>query len=281
MFIVDLLRPRTLVELGTDYGVSYCAFCQAVKTLQLDTRCYAIDTWRGDPQTRYYGEEVLADLRPHHDPLYGGFSRLIQSTFDNAISLFEDGSLDLLHIDGYHTYEAVHHDYETWLPKMSPRGVILFHDIQERQSDFGVWKLWDELKGRHPSFEFAHGHGLGVLAVGSECPPDLSILLDAADPAAIGEFFYQLGLRVEQAEALHSMEQAEILQSLRQDAATSKSKLEDCQRQNEELAARLESSAQQNQALAADLAALKQGRVWRTAMFLRRWRDRFLGKPAS
>jgi hypothetical protein len=272
MCIVDLLRPGMLVELGTDYGVSYCAFCQAVKTLQLDTRCYAVDTWRGDPQTRYYGEEVLADLRQHHDPLYGGFSRLIQSTFDEAVGTFEDGSIDLLHIDGYHTYEAVHHDYETWLPKMSRRGVILFHDTAERQGDFGVWRLWEELKSRYPSFEFVHGHGLGVLAVGGDCPPNLSILLDAPDPAAIGELFHQLGLRVEQAEAL---------QSLRQAAAASQASLEDRERQNAELATRLESVAQQNTGLAANLAAVKDGRLWRTAMFLRRWRDRLLGKPAS
>jgi O-antigen biosynthesis protein len=281
MFIVDVLRPGTLVELGTDYGVSYCAFCQAVKTLQLDTRCSAVDAWQGDRQARYYGKEVLADLRKHHDPLYGGFSRLIQSTFDDAIGLFEDGSIDLLHIDGYHTYEAVKHDYETWLPKVSARGVILFHDTSERHGDFGVWKLWEELRGRHPSFEFTHGHGLGVLSVGRDCPPALDILLNAADPAAIGEFFHQLGVRVEQAEVLHSMKQAEVLQSLRQDAAVSKARLEDCERQNEELAARLEDAAQQNKALSAEHEGMKGSKAWRAAMLLRRWLGRSSGKPAS
>jgi hypothetical protein len=87
MLVVDLLRPKTIVELGTHAGDSYCAFCQAAKELRLDLRCYAVDTWHGDEQSGLYGPEVLADLRSHHDQLYGGFSTLIQSTFDDALRM--------------------------------------------------------------------------------------------------------------------------------------------------------------------------------------------------
>ncbi|MGH2485202.1 MAG: class I SAM-dependent methyltransferase, partial [Ktedonobacterales bacterium] len=45
MLLVDLLRPRQVVELGAYRGTSYCGFCQAVVELELDTRCYALDTW--------------------------------------------------------------------------------------------------------------------------------------------------------------------------------------------------------------------------------------------
>src|SRR4051812_10929315 len=94
MFLVDVLRPRVLVELGTFSGVSYCAFCQAVKELKLKTLCYAVDTWEGDEQRGFdEGTEILRDLREHHDPLYGGFSSLIQSTFVEAVSGFEDGTI--------------------------------------------------------------------------------------------------------------------------------------------------------------------------------------------
>ena len=177
MYLVDLLRPACIVELGTRKGVSYCAFCQAVQHLGLTANCVAIDSWSGDVHTGAYGAAVLADLRRHHDPLYGEFSRLEQCLFHEALGGFRDGSIDLLHIDGLHTYDAVRGDFENWLPRMSLRGVMLFHDVAERRGDFGVWRLWSELTRRYPSFTFHHGHGLGVLGVGGALPDPVSEFL--------------------------------------------------------------------------------------------------------
>lgn len=198
MFMVDILRPRTIVELGVYSGVSYCAFCQAVKELNLNTRCFAIDTWQGDGNSGPYGPEILSNLREYHDPLYENFSSLIQSTFDNALSQFENDTIDLLHIDGFHSYESVKHDFESWLPKMSGRGVVLFHDINVRDPGFGVWKLWEEIKLRYPHFEFVHEHGLGVVSTGTSVPNGLRELIDLSeiDASIIRDFFNQLGQRL-------------------------------------------------------------------------------------
>ena len=194
-WIVAAAAPRTLVELGTFTGVSYAAFCQAVVRSRLGTRCHAVDTWQGDPHAGEDGEEVFEEFRAFHDERYAGFSTLLRSTFDEARDHIENGSIDLLHIDGLHTYDAVRHDFEAWAPKLSDRGVVLFHDTSERRDDFGVWILWSELRERYPAFEFFHGHGLGVLAVGPRAPPAVATLcaLDHWAATTVRDRFHSLG----------------------------------------------------------------------------------------
>ena len=92
-WLVEALRPLTIVELGTYSGTSYAALCQAVHTLRLETRCYAIDTWKGDKQTGFYGDDIFADLAAYNREFYSGFSSLIRSTFDEASQYFEDGAI--------------------------------------------------------------------------------------------------------------------------------------------------------------------------------------------
>jgi hypothetical protein len=197
--IMAMLKPNKFVELGTHKGDSYCAFCQAVDEHALNTACHAVDSWQGDGQAGFYGEEVFEELRTYHDPLYGGFSNLMKCLFDDALDYFSEGSIDLLHIDGHHTYDSVRHDFQSWLPKMSKRGIMLFHDTNVREREFGVWRLWSEISSRYPSFEFKFGHGLGILAVGEQIEREVQAFLKHAkdDQAGISRFFYHLGSKIE------------------------------------------------------------------------------------
>jgi hypothetical protein len=157
-------QPKIFVELGTHTGNSYFSFCEAVPDKGLVTRCYAVDTWKGDEQAGFYGDHVFELVNRHNESQYKSFSTLYRMTFDEALAKFQDQSVDLLHIDGLHTYEAVRHDFETWLPKLARGALVLFHDIKVTHGDFGVWKFWAELKEKYPqNFEFRHSHGLGVI----------------------------------------------------------------------------------------------------------------------
>jgi hypothetical protein len=105
-WLIQTIKPSIFVELGTYSGNSYLAFCQAVQEGKLDTRCYAVDTWKGDIHGGFYSDHIYDELNKYHNVNYAGFSRLMRMTLTKRW-VFRDGSIELLHIDGLHTYEAV------------------------------------------------------------------------------------------------------------------------------------------------------------------------------
>ncbi|MFC1458338.1 glycosyltransferase [Microvirga arabica] len=279
-WVVAAAQPRLVVELGTHHGVSYAAFCEAVLRNQLTTRCIAVDTWLGDEHSGSYGQEVYEDLHNFHDARYGSFSQLVRSSFDGALNFVADASVDLLHIDGMHTYEAVRHDFEAWLPKLSKRGVVLFHDTVVRERDFGVWRLWAEVQELHPNFEFLHSHGLGVLVVGTEAPGPVQDLcrLDAMGARRVRERFAALGARsIAEDHAVRVAENAasEAAQA-RQAAQAAATRIADLTTQlvgitqtREELKTALAVVQESHTVLEAKLTALLSSTSWRVTRPLR------------
>jgi predicted O-methyltransferase YrrM len=166
-FAYDLIRnlePETFVELGTYYGSSMSSFAQGVKDGNLSTKIYAIDSWEGDENAGFYGNYVYEHTQALVKKYYPELNiNLVKKYFDKALMDFEDKSIDIIHIDGLHTYEAVKKDYQDWLPKMKTDGVMLFHDIFVEEH--GVKDFWTELKSNpdYRTIEFPQSCGLGVL----------------------------------------------------------------------------------------------------------------------
>ena len=208
-WLLHVAKPRTIVELGTHSGNSYFSICQAVKQYETGSKCFAVDTWQGDAHALSYGEEIYEMVRKHNEEHYASFSTLLRMTFDEALSQFEEQSIDLLHIDGLHTYEAVKHDFETWLPKLAPGAIVLFHDTNVRRDDFGVWKYWAELKASYADgFEFLHSHGLGVLQIPFESEQDTRNFSLKTITINLVAFFNSLGNKWELIEANSVLDQA-------------------------------------------------------------------------
>ncbi len=165
-FAYDLLswrQPGTIVELGAHYGVSFFAFCQFVQETGASTNLHAVDTWQGDEHAGFYGEEVFETFTRNLAEFSDVSCHIHRSTFDEALSEFEDGSVDLIHIDGLHTYEAARHDFESWLPKLAPNGLMLLHDVAV-DSGYGSADFYlERVAGEYPGFAFDHNFGLGVV----------------------------------------------------------------------------------------------------------------------
>ncbi|HEX4630512.1 MAG TPA: class I SAM-dependent methyltransferase [Chthoniobacterales bacterium] len=160
--LVALLKPAILVELGVDRGESYFGFCQSALENETGTQCFGVDTWRGDRHAGGYDETTFAQVSEHNRPNYESFSTLIRSGFDEALHRFAEESIDVIHLDGLHTEDAVRHDLGVWLPKLRPGGILLVHDVDVQSKGFGVWKVWTELQQKGRSWTFHYGPGLGV-----------------------------------------------------------------------------------------------------------------------
>ena len=211
-WIVANLQPKLVVELGTHRGYSFLTICQAMLRANLaNSLIFAVDTWQGDEHAGFYGHDVYENLSEIQQTKYGKISELLRMTFDEALVRFEDKSIDLLHIDGLHTYEAVSHDFNSWRPKLSDSGIVLIHDIAVMREGFGVYKFWAEIKNSYRTFEFKHGNGLGVVFIG-DLPSQIIGLteLNNHDRSLVQTLYSRLGKNISddyfKAEYLKSLE---------------------------------------------------------------------------
>lgn len=249
--LIRAAKPRVIVELGTHTGNSYFCMCQAVAEAQIDSKCFAVDTWKGEEHAGHYDASVFEEVASYNQAHYESFSRLLKTTFDEALSSFADNSVSLLHIDGLHTYEAVKHDFDSWYPKVAEGGLILFHDTNARhREDFGVWLLWDEIKTRYRyTLEFDHSWGLGVLVKGDTLPDDafLNKLFDDDLRSYWSEVFRASGQAL-----LRAFELTRTYKALVQ----SRELVDSMSAESQEL-------KQTNQHLQAELLALKSSTSWK------------------
>lgn len=198
--LIGRLEPRITVELGTYSGSSFAAFCQAVEATGCGGRCYGIDLWEGDIHMGRFDESLFNEIDGYLRANHPGTAVLVRDDFSHAVHGFEDRSIDLLHIDGTHTYEAVSNDFRTWLPKLSERSVVLFHDINVTVENagsaalkFGVRRFFDEIRGGYPHFEFPHCYGLGVAVTGPAAPAAVMELVALSRQAGFAEYFAAKG----------------------------------------------------------------------------------------
>lgn len=97
---------------------------------------------------------------------------LLQSTVDEVSAVLGETRVDLLFIDGDHSYDGVKLDYENYKKFVRPGGLIVFHDIvdspKHRAEGSFVALFWKELKEQKNNnvFEITAGHyncGIGIV----------------------------------------------------------------------------------------------------------------------
>ncbi len=165
------LKPDVCVEIGSARGKSACFIGLALRENGLG-RLYAIDphcptAWNDTASVETY-ETMRRNLRQLGLEPY---VEIIRSRSDAATREWSE-PIDLLFIDGDHSYEAVRQDWLAFSPFVRPFGVVLFHDTlwdlrpdpARHRADMGVPRLVEELRrDGYPVITLAKDYGLSVV----------------------------------------------------------------------------------------------------------------------
>lgn len=120
-----LASTRRIVEIGSWKGRS-TAWLAAGARLS-GARVFAVDPHIGSREDP--GATTLEEFRANIERTgLAAFVEPLVMTSAEAIQIV-DGPVDLLFIDGDHTYEAVRLDADLWLPKLADGGTVMFHDV--------------------------------------------------------------------------------------------------------------------------------------------------------
>jgi len=133
MGLYDLLKDRTDivgVEIGCKACVNATFLLETLHTLSLtgvDPYAEYLD-WDG--KIYHSDEQFLEKYALPLEERFGSRFTLCRHTSDDAVSLFEDESLDFVFVDGLHTYEQTLKDCINYYPKVKKGGIMCGHDYE-------------------------------------------------------------------------------------------------------------------------------------------------------
>jgi hypothetical protein len=156
-WLVNETKPKIIVELGVDYGYSTYVWNNALEK-ENNGRVYGVDLFLGDAHTSFRSnhEYVLKNIADHNLKRM----EIIRGDFKDISNLWWR-PVDILHIDGFHTYEAVKSDFDSWSRFVKEDGIILFHDVAIQ--NFGIKDFFRQLPDvEHERLYFVHSAGLGI-----------------------------------------------------------------------------------------------------------------------
>jgi len=129
-----------IVEIGVWRGSSFLRLAGAARVL--GGRAVGIDPYAKYEQHAVLNESVNALIQSFNfDAEYvpilkrlhacglASTASIVRTKSEDAATLFDDESIDCLHIDGNHAEDAVRRDFELYLPKMKRGGIVIVDDV--------------------------------------------------------------------------------------------------------------------------------------------------------
>lgn len=169
--LVHAIRPSVCVEIGSARGLSACYIGLALKQLG-QGKLYAIDPhmkteWNDHDSVDTY-ETMRKNLKTFGVETYIEIIR----DYSEKAALSWRLPIDMLFIDGDHSYKGVRRDWELFVPYVKKSGVVVFHDTlwelrpdpQWKRADMGVPQFVEELRKQgYPVITFDCFCGISIV----------------------------------------------------------------------------------------------------------------------
>src|SRR5262249_45414617 len=121
------LKPDVCVEIGSARGRSAC-FIGLALAQNGRGKLFAIDPHTQTDWNDTQSDETLPIMQAHLESLdLTPYVEIVRKTSGEAAENW-NRKIDLLFIDGDHSYEGVRRDWDLFSPHVSPFGVVVFHD---------------------------------------------------------------------------------------------------------------------------------------------------------
>lgn len=169
MMAVEELRPGRVLEIGTYQGGTFFLLSRAARS---DAIMISLDLPGGFGgggysawKTAVFNRLIMPGQRAH-------FLRCDShedSSRKEVERLLGGAPLDVLFIDGDHSYEGVKRDFLLYSGLVRPEGLVLFHDIGENPpvASTEVSRFWREIKAEWDTRELlekpGQGYGIGII----------------------------------------------------------------------------------------------------------------------
>ncbi|MFX1393423.1 MAG: class I SAM-dependent methyltransferase [Promethearchaeota archaeon] len=166
--IISKIRAKIILEIGTAQGGTLFLLSKLANS---DSVILSIALPSVGKDQGYFSYRI---------PFYKSFAsnnqkiRLIRknshdpATLVKVKKILKEKEIDLLFIDGDHSYEGVKQDFEMYAPLVKKNGIIAFHDIvvipSEQNCD--VNKFWKEIKKIYDYKEFVEDWEQGNCGIG-------------------------------------------------------------------------------------------------------------------
>lgn len=119
-----------IVEIGGEFGMSSSLFCKGARE---GVRISTVDLFPGELLIHHRANLAEAGLSGRSEQIRGHSADVLEEMGYILPSEFSgvetDGAIDLLFIDGDHSYEGVLADLKNWTPFVRMGGVVVLHDV--------------------------------------------------------------------------------------------------------------------------------------------------------